>query len=74
MEDTTATWPCVIAAVSMEFTGGGTEGESRYTGSEFWRLFAENSRCKAATSPEVQALSISWLGEAIADCRYELRG
>jgi hypothetical protein len=74
MSDTTSTWPCVIAAVSMELTGGGTQGESGYTRSEFGRLFAENRLCKAATSPEVHALSISWFGEAILDCRYRLGG
>lgn len=72
MRDTAETWPCVIAAASMELTGGGTEEESWYIGFEFWGLLAENSLCKAATSPEVHALSISWLGEAIVDCKSGL--
>lgn len=56
----------MIAATSMELTGGGLEADSLYTGSEFWMLSALNNCCKAATFLHAHASSISWLCEVIA--------
>jgi hypothetical protein len=56
----------VMAATSIELTGGRPVVGSLYTGFAFWMWFASNSRRKAATSPEVHASSTSWLCGVIA--------